>query len=89
MCTMIAEKLPVAGSGKGPTGWFALDQAYIAYDHPFHAPYEHAIGLDFVNESHGSRVAVELDRDSARQLAQRLLAAIDRADAHDENQTAQ
>lgn len=84
MCTMIAEKFPVAGSGKGPAGWFALDQAYLAYDHPFHARFEHAIGLDFVNEADGLRVAVELDRASARQLAERLLAAVERAGAYEQ-----
>ncbi|MPZ89124.1 MAG: hypothetical protein GEU81_13860 [Nitriliruptorales bacterium] len=85
MCTMIAEKASVAGSGKGPQGWFTLKQAYISYDHPHHAPFEHALSLGFVNEDNedGGRVAVELSRESARQLATRILATLDRADGHE------
>ena len=86
MCTTIAGKTPVTGSGKGPQGWFELDQAYVGYDHPFHAPFEHALSIDFVNEAAGpsARVAVELSRDSARGLAERILAALDQAEAYEE-----
>ena len=65
MCTMIAEKVKIAGSGKGANGWFELEQAYVSFDHPFHAPLEHALNIDFVNESQGpsARVAVELSED--------------------------
>jgi hypothetical protein len=83
MCTTIAQKAAISGSGKGPAGWFPLAEAYIAYDHPFHARLEHALCLDFVNEAAGQRVAVELSRASARDLAQRLLAALDEADAYE------
>ena len=77
MCTMIVEKAEMAGSGKGPQGWFPLRQANVSYDHPFHAPLEHAVGIDFVNESKGlgARVAVELSPKSAREL----IAAIETA----------
>lgn len=83
MCTTIADKAAVAGSGKGATGWFAVDQVYVGYDHPYHAPLEHALSLDFVNEAAGpgARVAVELDRESARTLAHRILATLEAADA--------
>ena len=62
MCTMIAEKVKVEGSGKGTNGWFTLNQANVSYDHPFNAPYQYALNIDFVNESLGpsARVAVEL-----------------------------
>lgn len=83
MCTTIAGKEPVTGSGKGPDGWFALSHAYVAYDHPFHAPLEHAVGIDFVDESGGGRVAVELTRASARELAQRILATLEQAEAYE------
>jgi hypothetical protein len=85
MCTAIAEKAPVSGSAKGPTGWFALGQAYISYDHPLHAGYEHALNLDFVNEAlgPGCRVAVELSRESARALAHRILAVLAQADVYE------
>jgi hypothetical protein len=83
MCTTIAGKTVVEGSGKGQTGWFRLDHAYVGYDHPTHAPFEHAVNLDFVSEADGQRVAVELSRTSARVFAQRLLAALDEADAYE------
>ena len=63
MCTMIAHKSSIAGSGKGPSGWFELGQVFIGYDHPFHIPLDHALMIDFVNEEAGpgARTAVELD----------------------------
>jgi len=81
MCTMIAEKLQIAGSGKSQGGWFTLAQAYVAFDHPFHVDLEHALTLDFVDEAQGpgARVAVELTPESARRLAEHILAALDRA----------
>ena len=83
MCTMIVEKSEVAGSGKGPKGWFPLRQVNISYDHPFHAPFEHALNIDFVNETEGlgARVAVELSPESAQQLVRVILAALARGEA--------
>ena len=46
---MIVEKVKIDGSGKGTNGWFKLEQANISYDHPFDAPFEHALNIDFVN----------------------------------------
>jgi hypothetical protein len=45
---MIAEKVKIDGSGKGKAGWFTLNQANVSYDHPFDAPLEHALNIDFV-----------------------------------------
>lgn len=89
MCTMIAHRAPIAGSGKGPAGWFNLDQVYIGYDHPFHVPLDHALTIDFVNEAAGpeARTAVELDLASARDLAQRILAAVAEAEAYEAGAT--
>ena len=83
MCTMIVEKVQVDGSGKGSSGWFRLEQANVSYDHPFNAPMEHALNIDFVNESQGlsARVAVELSEEAARDLVAIILAVLDRADA--------
>ena len=92
MCTMIAEKVKIEGSGKGTSGWFKLEQANVSYDHPFNAPYEYALNIDFVNESQGlsSRVAVELSEQSARDLVKTILSALDQAEAggHLESQRA-
>ena len=83
MCTMIVEKIHVDGSGKGNSGWFKLEGANVSYDHPFHAPYEHALNIDFVNESMGTsaRVAVELSESAARELVKTILAVLDQAEA--------
>ncbi len=83
MCTMIVEKVKIDGSGKGTNGWFELEQANVSFDHPFHAPLEHALNIDFVNESHGpsARVAVELSEQTARALVETILAVLDEAEA--------
>jgi hypothetical protein len=83
MCTMIARQVEIKGSGKGREGWFALGQATVSYDHPFHAPSEHALNIDFVNEAlgPGARVAVELDAGAARTLVKTILAVLDEAES--------
>lgn len=83
MCTMIVEKVKIEGSGKGMGGWFKLEGANVSYDHPFDAPYEHALNIDFVNESLGpsARVAVELSESAARALVQTILNVLDQAEA--------
>ncbi len=84
MCTMIVEKAEIAGSGKGARGWFRLDGANVAFDHPTHAPYDHALNIDFVNEAQGpgARVAVELSAESARELVRAIEAALKRGEQH-------
>lgn len=70
MCTMIVEQIKIDGSGKGKNGWFPLQGANVSYDHPFHAPLEHALNIDFVNAAQGpgARVAVELSVEAAQAL---------------------
>jgi hypothetical protein len=79
---MITQQVRVDGSGKGREGWFTLRHANVSYDHPFDAPMEHALNIDFVNEGEGlgARVAVELSEDAARSLVDTILAVLDRAD---------
>ena len=83
MCTMIVQQVAVAGSGKGMGGWFAVQQANVSYDHPFDAPLEHALNIDFVNEAQGpgARVAVELSVASARALVDTIVAVLAEAEA--------
>ena len=78
MCTYITEKVAITGSAKGPNGWMAVDTANVYYDHPYHAPLDHALNIDFVNQSGGlsDRVAVELSAESARELVKKILAAL-------------
>lgn len=83
MCTMIVQQVPVEGSGKGSSGWFTVRQAHVSYDHPFNAPLDHALNIDFVNEAEGvgARVAVELSVESAQNLVKTILAVLAEADA--------
>lgn len=83
MCTMIVEKVKIDGSARGTGGWFELNEANVSFDHPFEAPFEHALNIDFVNESHGpsARVAVELSEGAARELVKAILRVLDQAEA--------
>ena len=83
MCTMIVTQVNIEGSGKGAQGWFKLREANVSYDHPFDAPMEHALSIDFVNEAlgPGARVAVELSAESARALVETIGAVLARAEA--------
>ena len=67
MCTNIVETAPIAGWGKGAEGWFELRLVSVSFDHPMHAPLEHAVNIDFTNTAQGlsARVAVELTPDAA------------------------
>jgi len=83
MCTTIIEQASIEGSGKGKDGWFSVRQAHVSYDHPFHAPLEHALNIDFVNEGQGlgARVAVELSVESAQKLVATIQAVLAQAEA--------
>ena len=45
MCSMINERAAIAGGGKGPQGWFAVDYVSVGYDHPTFVRREHAITI--------------------------------------------
>ena len=83
MCTMIVTQVNIDGSGKGADGWFKLREANVSYDHPFDAPLEHALNIDFVNEAlgPGARVAVELSVEAARALVEAIGAVLEQAEA--------
>ena len=83
MCTMIVQQVKIDGSGKGAAGWFPLRQANVSYDHPFNARLEHALNIDFVDETQGlgARVAVELSVEAARNLVATIQAVLTRAEA--------
>lgn len=86
MCSYIVEKAAMHGSAKGPNGWMRIDTANVYYDHPFHAPLDHALGIDFICEADGGRerVAVEISRESALELIEKIKAALATGDAaHD------
>ena len=82
MCSNIAMSTEIAGSGKGPQGWYPVVKAVVSYDHPFHAPLDHAINIDFVDGANGlnGRASVELTIDGARELARTILSAVEQAE---------
>ena len=81
MCSYITEKAAIVGSAKGRDGWMSVDQAVVYYDHPTHAPLDHALNVDFVNSATRQRVAIELSAESARELIARINAALESGDA--------
>ena len=86
MCTYITEHADIMGTGKGVTSWITLNKANVYYDHPAKAPLDHALIIDFVNETGGpsERVAVELSAASARELVRAIQAALETGEAqHD------
>src|ERR1700722_745152 len=83
MCTYLTEKVSIAGSGKGPSGWFSVTDATVYFDHPVHAPAEHTLHIDFIPPADGpsAGVAVELTAESARALMKATQATLDSAPA--------
>ena len=83
MCSYLTVATEVAGSAKGPQGWFGVTSASVYFDHPFHAPFDHTLNIDFADPANGpsARVAVELTATSARHLVAAIETALDAAPA--------
>ena len=82
----------IAGTGSLKSNYWSLPstiypitgnpiQVY-GYDHPIHAPFDHALLIDFLNPELGTsaRVGVEMNLASARALVEQLRAAIEAAE---------
>jgi hypothetical protein len=82
MCTMIAQRVEIEGSGKAGSSWFKVDQASVSYDHPFEMPLEYTLNLDFTDQAGepGKRVAVEMDWKSAQKLVETIQAVMRQAE---------
>ena len=92
MCSYITHKVRVSGSAKGPSGWMRVDTANVYFDHPFHAPLDHALAIDLVCHADGAkeRVAVELSAESARELVAKILIALKEGEiAHEQAEMAE
>ena len=79
MCSYIVEKAKLFGTAKGPgSEWMKVDTANVYYDHPYEAQLDHALCVDFVCEAEGGRerVAIEISRESALELIERIKAAL-------------
>lgn len=83
MCTWISYQTDVEAHGKGVPDWIRLTRANVYYDHPVSAPLDHALIIDFVDESRGpsARVSVELSAESARALLTAISSALETGDA--------
>jgi hypothetical protein len=79
MCTYETTSLKLTGSAKGAEGWFPASDAQVYFDHPVHATAVHTLNVDVMNPERGasSRVALELDPESARALAHAILETLD------------
>lgn len=80
MCSYITETTAISGSAKGAGGWSRVSSAHVYYDHPFHAPMDHALSIDFIGGD-SRKVAVELSAESARALVASILAALESGEA--------
>jgi hypothetical protein len=60
-----------------------IDTANVYYDHPYEAQLDHALCVDFVCEADGARerVAIEISRESALELMEKIKAALASGDA--------
>ena len=79
MCSYIVEKVRLVGSAKGPNGHgCGSTPPIVYYDHPYHAQLDHALCVDFVCEADGGRerVAIEISRESALELMEKIKAAL-------------
>ena len=82
MCTSITHHAKIYGRGKQGQEWIDLKECHVSYDHPYGMSLEHALNIDFVDESKGpgARVAVELSVDAARQLVKTIEAVLAQAE---------
>ena len=83
MCSWIVEKAEMDGVAKGPDGWMDIRQANVYFDHPFKAPMDHALIIDFVRDPDrpNGRVAVEISAESAKRLVESMNRALTTGEA--------
>jgi hypothetical protein len=82
MCSYIVINAALPDSyAKGGESWMKVEAASVYYDHPYHSPLDHALGVDITNAD-GQRIALELSPEAARAL----VAAIEGALANGERE---
>ncbi len=83
MCSWIVETAEMSGVAKGPDGWIDLKQANVYFDHPFKAPMDHALIIDFVKDPNrpDGRVGIEIDAESAKRLVESINRALTTGEA--------
>jgi hypothetical protein len=66
------------GSSRGVQGWFTLSHAQVYHDHFVVAQLEEGIVVDLMGQGDGKpQVCMEMSYESARQLAETLLEAVE------------
>ena len=75
MCSYLTVPTDIAGSAKGAQGWFNVTSAQVYFDHPFHAPFDHTLNIDFTDPAKGPGRA-------CRRRAQRGVGAPSRRQHH-------
>ena len=82
MCTYVSRATELTGTARGieDDQWFPLATAVVTFDDPQDALLEHALCLDIRGRAN-ERVAVEIDAESARRLAEAILAVLDSDEA--------
>ena len=53
MCSYLTVATEIAGSAKGAQGWMPVTSASVYFDHPFHAPFDHTLNIDFADPKRG------------------------------------
>ena len=83
MCTYQTEKVALRGSGKARQGWMKVTDATVYFDHPVQFGAGHALMIDVTDPTKGpdARIALELDPNSARALAESILRTLDQVPA--------
>ncbi len=83
MCSWIVEKTKMDGVAKGPDGWMDIAQANVYFDHPFKAPMDHALIIDFVHDPDrpDGRVALEISAESGKRLIESIQRALTTGEA--------
>lgn len=79
MCTYQTNKVALRGSAKARQGWMKVTDATVYFDHPVHFGAGHALMIDVTDPTKGpgARLALELDPNSARDLAESILRTLD------------
>ncbi len=75
MCSDITHAADITGAGYAPDVSIGLRRAVVSFVHPQDIDGEHALSIDFRSDNGDptARVAVELDPDAARHLAETIL----------------
>ena len=78
MCIDHSQATDIMGAGHANGESMGLERVVVSFTHPMELDLEHALCIDFRagNGDPSERIAVELDTESARELAYTILGAL-------------